>query len=56
MKTGADEATLNATMSLAEQISRMADVQLARLKGGESLTSIQKVGIVTEAEIIEDDL
>ena len=42
-------------MSLAEQISRMADVQLARLKGGESLNNIQKVGIVTEAEIIEDN-
>ena len=55
LRTGADEATLNATMSLAEQISRMADVQLARLKGGESLNNIQKVGIVTEAEIIDDD-
>lgn len=51
LKTGSDDATLEATQNLAEQISRMADLQLARLRGGESLNNIQKVGIVLDADI-----
>lgn len=55
LKAGADDAMISATNTLAEQISRMADTQLARLRNGESLNSIQKVGIVIDTEVEDDE-
>lgn len=40
--------------NLADQISKAVDLQMARLAGGEKLGDVQKVGIVTEAEVIDE--
>lgn len=55
LKTGVDEETKAVQQNLADQIQNMAAIQLARLRGGESLNDIQRVGITVEAELIEED-
>lgn len=51
LKTAADEREIAATQNLADQIEKMAKMQLLRLQKGESLNSVQKVGIITDAEL-----
>ena len=48
-----DDESKAVSQNLADQIEKMAELQLQRLRGGESLDSIQKVGIVMDAEVIE---
>lgn len=48
------EDAKNVQQNLADQISKAVDLQMSRLAGGEKLSDIQRVGIVTEAEIIDE--
>ena len=41
---------LNAQQSLAEQLKRMADLQIKAFKEGKKLDDIQKIGICIEAK------
>ena len=43
----------SAQQNLADQISRMVDVQMHKVKNGESIKDIQRLGIVIEGEIDE---
>lgn len=52
LKTGMDDASLAASQNLADQIEKMAAIQLKRLQGGESLTDIQKVGVIVDVPAI----
>lgn len=51
LKTGMDDASKAATQSLADQIEAMAKLQLERLQKGESIRSVQQVGIVVDVEV-----
>lgn len=55
LKTGADDETIAATQNLADQIENMAMLQMQRLQRGESLNDIQKVGIIVDAEVVDDE-
>jgi len=54
LKTGMDDESKAATQNLADQIEAMAKLQLERLQRGESIRSVQQVGIVLDAQIEED--
>lgn len=40
--------------NLADQISKAVDLQMSRIAGGEKLGDVQKIGIITEAEVIDE--
>lgn len=55
LKIGMDEETKNIQKSLFEQLSINASIQMERLKKGESISDVQRLGVITEAEIIDED-
>lgn len=53
LTNGMNDETKAVTQNLADQIENAAKIQLARLQGGESLESIQKLGIVVDVEVTD---
>lgn len=54
LKIGVSEEALAAQNNLAEQISKMAEIQVNRHTSGESIGSLQKLNIVMDAEVSDD--
>lgn len=54
LKIGMSDEAKSVQVGLTEQLARMADVQVQRLKNGESISSVQKIGVSVEA--IEADI
>jgi len=55
IKTGESEESVAATQNLADQVKDMAAIMRARHKDGESLTNVQRIGIVVDAEVEDDE-
>lgn len=51
LKTGMDDESKAATQHLADQIERSIELQMARLKKGESISDVQRLDIVIDAEV-----
>lgn len=51
LKTGMDEESKAVSQNLADQIENMAKLQLQRHQNGESLTDVQQIDIVVDAEV-----
>ena len=55
LKIGMDEESKSVTQTLSEQLSRMADIQMQKLKAGHSISDVQRLGIKAE-KIIEAEI
>ena len=55
LKIGMDEESKSVTQTLSEQLSRMADIQMQKLKAGHSIADVQRLGIKAE-KIIEAEI
>ena len=53
LKIGMDEEAKTVQERLTEQLARSVDLQMKRLSAGESIGSIQKIGISVENEIVD---
>ena len=54
LKIGMSDSALSAQENLAEQLRRMADLQMKAFREGKSLNDIQKIGIsINNEEIID---
>jgi hypothetical protein len=54
LKIGMSDSALSAQESLAEQLRRMADLQMRAFKDGKNLDDIQRISICVEATV-EDE-
>jgi len=52
---GLDTETKNAQQNLADQVENMAAIMVKQMANGGDIRKIQKIGIVTDAEVVDDE-
>ena len=54
LKIGMSDSAMDSQNNLAEQIGKMAEIQMKNFQAGKSLNEVQRLNIVHEAEAIDD--